>query len=57
MTSPAPLLHPTCLLIAAGGVALAAIGMLTMSLPRMVAGTALWILGVVLWERTTGRFA
>lgn len=57
MPSPALLLRTTCLLIAAGGVALATIGMVTLSLPRMVAGTALWVLGIVLWERATGRFA
>lgn len=55
--TPPFLLRATFLLTAGAGVALAVLGLLTLSLPRMVAGTALWMVSVVAWEILTGRFA
>ena len=41
-----PLPAPARLLLAAGGLGLAVHGMLTLSLPRMAAGAALWVAGL-----------
>lgn len=42
-------------LTVAGGLALAVAGMLTLSLPLIVAGALLWLLGILWEERASGR--
>jgi hypothetical protein len=42
-------------LTVAGGLGLAVAGMLTLSLPLMLAGTLLWLTGILLEERAAGR--
>lgn len=51
-----PALRAFCFVVAGGGVIVAVAGMLRLSLPLMGAGAALWVLGVIVWERATGRF-
>lgn len=51
-----PLTYGLCLGVAGGGVILAVAGLLRLSLPLMLAGTVLWLLGGVVWELATGRF-
>jgi hypothetical protein len=42
-------------LTVAGGLGIAVAGMLTLSLPLMLAGALLWLTGIVLEERAAGR--
>lgn len=50
-----PTLRAARFLTVAGGLGLAVAGMLTLSLPLMLAGAVLWLLGIVLEERAAGR--
>jgi len=50
-----PALRVIRFLTVASGLVLAVAGMLTLSLPLMVAGAVLWLLGIVLEEGATGR--
>lgn len=50
------LAYGLCFVVSGGGVALAVAGLLGISLPLMLAGTVLWLLGGAAWELATGRF-
>lgn len=50
------LLRLACALAASGGVALAVVGMLRLSLSLMLAGSGFWFLSVLVWELVTGCF-
>lgn len=50
------LIRLACALAAGGGVAVAVVGMLRLSLSMMLAGSGFWFLSVLVWELATGRF-